>query len=102
MTTRAVPPSEEAQTAPRSVPSPNIGRKEANAGCASPGDLAQEWTPPLRSPQRRPPPDAAGASVGAPVLDLWRSSVGVAVDDSTGLVYASDMNSGLWILRRTD
>jgi hypothetical protein len=27
---------------------------------------------------------------------------GVAVDDSTGLVYASDMNSGLWILRRTD
>jgi hypothetical protein len=27
---------------------------------------------------------------------------GVAVDDSTGLVYASDMNSGLWILRRRD
>jgi hypothetical protein len=27
---------------------------------------------------------------------------GVAVDDSTGLIYASDMNSGLWILRRTD
>jgi hypothetical protein len=27
---------------------------------------------------------------------------GVAVDDATGLVYASDMNSGLWILRRTD
>jgi hypothetical protein len=27
---------------------------------------------------------------------------GVAVDDSTGLVYASDMNSGLWIVRRTD
>jgi hypothetical protein len=27
---------------------------------------------------------------------------GVAVDDASGLVYASDMNSGLWILRRTD
>ena len=26
---------------------------------------------------------------------------GVAVDDTTGLVYASDMNSGLWILQRT-
>jgi hypothetical protein len=27
---------------------------------------------------------------------------GVAHDDDTGLIYASDMNSGLWILRRTD
>jgi len=27
---------------------------------------------------------------------------GVYVDEATGLVYASDMNSGLWILRRTD
>ena len=27
---------------------------------------------------------------------------GVVVDETTGLVYASDMNSGLWILRRTD
>jgi hypothetical protein len=27
---------------------------------------------------------------------------GVAYDRSTKLVYASDMNSGLWILRRTD
>lgn len=26
---------------------------------------------------------------------------GVAVDEDTGLVYASDMNSGLWILQRT-
>jgi hypothetical protein len=26
---------------------------------------------------------------------------GVAYDGSTGLVYASDMNSGLWILKRT-
>ena len=24
---------------------------------------------------------------------------GVAVDDATGLVYASDMNTGLWIVR---
>jgi hypothetical protein len=27
---------------------------------------------------------------------------GVAVDERTGLVYASDMNTGLWVLRRTD
>jgi len=27
---------------------------------------------------------------------------GVAYDQTTGLIYASDMNSGLWILRRTD
>ena len=27
---------------------------------------------------------------------------GVVVDEATGLVYGSDMNSGLWILRRTD
>jgi hypothetical protein len=27
---------------------------------------------------------------------------GVVVDETTGLIYASDMNSGLWILRRTD
>lgn len=27
---------------------------------------------------------------------------GVVVDESTGLVYASDMNTGLWILRRTN
>jgi hypothetical protein len=27
---------------------------------------------------------------------------GVVVDEANGLVYASDMNSGLWILRRTD
>jgi hypothetical protein len=26
---------------------------------------------------------------------------GVVVDEATGLVYASDMNSGLWVLRRT-
>jgi hypothetical protein len=27
---------------------------------------------------------------------------GVFVDEESGLVYASDMNTGLWILRRTD
>ena len=27
---------------------------------------------------------------------------GVVVDEASGLVYASDMNTGLWILRRTD
>jgi hypothetical protein len=27
---------------------------------------------------------------------------GVVVDDETGLIYASDMNSGLWILERID
>ncbi|MDQ3870306.1 MAG: hypothetical protein M3301_01655 [Chloroflexota bacterium] len=27
---------------------------------------------------------------------------GVVVDEARGLIYASDMNSGLWILRRTD
>jgi hypothetical protein len=27
---------------------------------------------------------------------------GVFVDEASGLVYASDMNTGLWILRRTD
>jgi hypothetical protein len=27
---------------------------------------------------------------------------GVVVDEATGLVYASDMNTGLWILQRTD
>lgn len=27
---------------------------------------------------------------------------GVAVDEATGLVYLSDMNTGLWIVRRTD
>jgi hypothetical protein len=31
-------------------------------------------------------------------VEIW----GVVVDEDTGLIYASDMNSGLWILRRTD
>jgi hypothetical protein len=31
-------------------------------------------------------------------VQVW----GVAHDPVTGLIYASDMNSGLWILRKTE
>jgi hypothetical protein len=41
-------------------------------------------------------PSQRGVLTNAP--EVW----GVAYDESTGLIYASDMNSGLWILRRTD
>ena len=41
-------------------------------------------------------PSQRGVLSNAP--QVW----GVAYDESTGLIYASDMNSGLWILRRTD
>jgi hypothetical protein len=34
----------------------------------------------------------------ANTTQIW----GVVVDEATGLIYASDMNTGLWILRRTD
>ncbi len=37
-------------------------------------------------------------SVLTNTTQIW----GVVVDEATGLIYASDMNSGLWILRRTD
>lgn len=40
-------------------------------------------------------PSQRGVLSNAP--QVW----GVAYDASTGLIYASDMNSGLWILRRT-
>jgi len=36
------------------------------------------------------------------VLDNQTQVWGVVVDEATGLIYASDMNTGLWILRRTD
>jgi len=36
------------------------------------------------------------------VLDNQTQVWGVVVDAATGLIYASDMNTGLWILRRTD
>jgi myo-inositol-hexaphosphate 3-phosphohydrolase len=35
------------------------------------------------------------------VLSQMPQVWGVVVDENTGLIYASDMNSGLWILRRT-
>jgi len=41
-------------------------------------------------------PSQRGVLNNAP--QVW----GVAVDEATGLVYLSDMNSGLWIVRRTD
>ena len=41
-------------------------------------------------------PSQRGVLSNAP--QVW----GVAYDEATGLIYASDMNSGLWILRRTD
>lgn len=41
-------------------------------------------------------PSQRGVLSNAP--QVW----GVAYDAATGLIYASDMNSGLWILRRTD
>jgi hypothetical protein len=36
------------------------------------------------------------------VLTNTPQAWGVAVDEATGLVYLSDMNSGLWIVERTD
>jgi hypothetical protein len=36
------------------------------------------------------------------VLSQMPQVWGVVVDEATGIVYASDMNTGLWILRRTD
>ncbi len=44
---------------------------------------------PVKPPQR---------GVLSQMPQVW----GVVVDEETGLIYASDMNSGLWILRRTD
>jgi hypothetical protein len=41
-------------------------------------------------------PSQRGVLTNAP--EIW----GVAYDETTGLIYASDMTSGLWILRRTD
>jgi hypothetical protein len=41
-------------------------------------------------------PSQRGVLSNAP--QVW----GVDYDEDTGLIYASDMNSGLWILRRTD
>ena len=50
-------------------------------------------------------PPAGQNSVKPPqrgVLSQMPQVWGVVVDEATGLIYASDMNTGLWILRRTD
>ena len=49
-------------------------------------------------PAGQNPVKPAQRSVLTNTTQVW----GVAVDVATGLIYASDMNTGLWILRRTD
>jgi len=49
-------------------------------------------------PAGQNPVKPAQRSVLTNTTQVW----GVAVDETTGLIYASDMNTGLWILRRTD
>ena len=49
-------------------------------------------------PAGQNPVKPAQRSVLTNTTQVW----GVVVDEMTGLVYASDMNTGLWILRRTD
>jgi hypothetical protein len=34
-------------------------------------------------------------------VPIWRVHRGVAIDRETGIVYASDVRSGLWIMRPT-
>ena len=46
-------------------------------------------------------PAKPGQAVDADVLSNKTQVWGVVVDEATGLIYASDMNTGLWILRRT-
>lgn len=50
---------------------------------------------PAKVGQFVPPPPAAGAEL--PFTLMW----GVAIDPETGIVYASDIGSGLWIVRPT-
>jgi hypothetical protein len=52
----------------------------------------------LRATGSAEPGEAIPARVLTNTPQVW----GVAYDESTGLIYASDMNSGLWILRRTN
>ena len=49
-------------------------------------------------PAGKNPVKPSQRSVLTNTTQVW----GVALDERTGLVYASDMNTGLWILRRTD
>jgi hypothetical protein len=48
-------------------------------------------------PAGQQPVKPSQRSVLTSTTQVW----GVVVDEATGLVYASDMNTGLWILRRT-
>ena len=59
----------------------------------SPQEVAYFVPPSANNPVK---PSQRGVLTNAP--EVW----GVAYDAATGLIYASDMNSGLWILRRTD
>ena len=59
----------------------------------SPQEVAYFVPPSANNPVK---PSQRGVLTNAP--EVW----GVAYDEATGLIYASDMNSGLWILRRTD
>jgi hypothetical protein len=60
---------------------------------AAPREVAYFVPPSTKNPVQ---PSQRGTLTNA--TQVW----GVAYDESTDLVYASDMNSGLWILRRTD
>ena len=56
-----------------------------------------------RSPTScRPPARTRSSRSQRGVLTNMPQVWGVVVDEATGLIYASDMNTGLWILRRTD
>jgi hypothetical protein len=59
----------------------------------SPVEVAHFVPPAIHNPVK---PSQRG--VLSNTTQVW----GVVVDEATGLIYASDMNSGLWILRRTD
>jgi hypothetical protein len=60
---------------------------------AHPREVAHFVPPAEQNPVK---PSQRGVLTNTP--QVW----GVAYDEGTGLIYASDMNSGLWILRRTD
>jgi hypothetical protein len=60
---------------------------------SAPVEVAYFVPPSANNPVK---PSQRGVLSNAP--QVW----GVVVDEETGLIYASDMNSGLWILRRTD
>ena len=59
----------------------------------TPEEVAYFVPPSANNPVK---PSQRGVLSNAP--QVW----GVEYDEATGLIYASDMNSGLWILRRTD